>query len=488
MGINLTCPQCGKRMTIDLPTTEVFCKHCGYIRDTGLDAKAAEIRARGQRPNVPITTPGDLNARAISLFNTGHDYLFQGDKAAAIKAFKEALEIEPAFLDAHLWIAKTSDEAAAQRDHLSSILANAPGHPEAMRMMLVLNGRLTPEQAAAPEREVIVRRAEEPVKMKATSLRCPVCSGDLTIYDNRVECRFCGYQGEKLRQGESAGDLLIAALLERKTKAVKWIIGEHLLHCNQCGAERTIPATQLSARCPFCGSNHVIEQDALDSFEQPDGLIPFRISREEAGIQIKQQLRSVSERIKGIFGNNKVARATLNGYYLPFWVFDASVEITRTRIDNNPGQERRTYQRYEAYQQTRYDDALFDVEVCAVKSPDSELTARLGSYDTRQAVAYEPDLLAKYPAALYSIDFDEAALQARGNISTLMREKYGQRDTAGSDVTIDVFSNIRQMSFRLVLMPVWVGILVEEDGDVRAALVNGQTGKVVLGKAEKLPQ
>jgi DNA-directed RNA polymerase subunit RPC12/RpoP len=488
MGINLTCPECSQRMTIDLATTTVTCKHCGYKRDTGLDARAAEIRARGQRPHVPITTPGELNARAISLFNTGHDYLFQGDKKAAIDAFQDALEIEPEFLDAHLWIAKTTDDPAIQRDHLSTILAHAPGHAEAMRMMMVLNGRLTPEQASAPDRDVMVRHANEPVTMKATALRCPACSGDLTIYDDRVECRFCGYQGEKPRQDTASGDLLLAALLERKAKAVKWVIGERMLHCNQCGAERTIPATQLSARCPFCGSNHVIEQDALGSFEQPEGLIPFRITREEAGANIKKQLKSVAERIKGLFGDNRVARATLNGCYLPYWVFDASVEVTRTRIDNSPGQDRRTYQRYEAYQQMRFDDALFDVCVCAVRSPEAELTGRLGAFDTRQAAAYEPELLAKYPAALYSIDFDDAALQARGNISALMREKYGQRDTADTDVSISVFSSIRQMSFRLVLMPVWIGTLVEEDGDVRTALLNGQTGKVVLGKAEKMPQ
>jgi hypothetical protein len=475
-------------MTIDLATTRVICQHCGYKRDTGLDARAAEVRAKGQRPNVPITTPGNINARAIALFNTGHDYLFQGDKKAALDAFQDALEIEPEFLDAHLWIAKTTDDPAAQRDHLSTILAHAPGHVEATRMMLVLNGRLTPDQAEAPERDTTVRHVEEPVKMKVVALRCPVCSGDLTVFGDQVECRFCGYQSEKPRPDTASGDLLIAALLERKAKAIRWVIGERLLHCNQCGAERTIPVTQLSARCPFCGSNHVIEQDALDSFEQPEGLVPFRISREQAGAHIKKQLKSISERIRGLFSDNKIARATLNGYYLPYWIFDASVEVTRTRIDNSPGQDRRTYQRYEAYQQTRFDDAVFDVGVCAVNSPEAELTARLGNFDTRQSVKYEPELLAKYPAALYSIDFDQAALQARGVISALMRERHGQRDTTDTDVSIHVFSNVRQMSFRLVLMPVWIGTLVEQDGDVRTALVNGQTGKVALGKAERVPQ
>jgi hypothetical protein len=67
-----------------------------------------------------------------------------------------------------------------------------------------------------------------------------------------------------------------------------------------------------------------------------------------------------------------------------------------------------------------------------------------------------------------------------------MRLKYGARELSDNDeVTITVFTNVVQMGFRLVLAPVWVATLTEKDGDVRTALVNGQTGKVVLGKAQK---
>ena len=38
---------------------------------------------------------------------------------------------------------------------------------------------------------------------------------------------------------------------------------------------------------------------------------------------------------------------------------------------------------------------------------------------------------------------------------------------------------------RLVLVPVWAMTINERDGEVRPALVNGQTGKVALGKAAK---
>lgn len=489
MGINLTCPNCGKRMSFDLKTTTVACTHCGYTRNSGLEERAEQIKAKGRRPAVSLTHIGEVNPRSLALFNTGQDHLFHDNKTDALKAFHSALEIQSDFLDAHLWIAKVSDDEQVRRDHLSTVLAFNPGHIEAIRLMMVLNGRLTPEQAAKTyhHNEPVLRRVSTPVQTETTVLKCPVCQGDLTIYEEtgRVECRFCGYTGQQPVHKKNDGhDSLVAALLERKAQPVRWLVGEHLLHCKECGAVRMLPAEQLSTRCPFCGSNHVFEQDALRSFEQPSGIIPFRVSRSRAGAAIKERLQGLPERLKGLFSKNKVARATLDGYYLPFWVFDAMLQVTRTRIDNKPSRDRARFIA-QPYSQTSFTDAQYDVEVCAVKSPPRALTNQLGDFHLRDMVDYQPELLAKYPAQLYSIDFDKAALEARGLVSTAMRIKYGQRELTDDDVTINVFTTIQQMSFRLVLMPVWIATLIEEDFDVRTALVNGQTGKVVLGKAQK---
>ena len=490
MGLNLTCPKCGERMTMDfVGGGGVHCTHCGHHPGTGLDEKMAEIRAKGPRPNISITNEDEINARAASLFYTAHDYLYNGDKMAAIDALKDAIDLQPDFTDAHLWIAKITDDETLKRDHLGSILAYDAGNPEALRMMLVLNGRLTPEQAEGFHRDTTpaLQQAEAPVAASSTSLRCPKCGGDLTVIEKtaRVECQFCGYSAEAPSRADANGDLLFAALLERKAQPVRWLIGERLLHCKECGAERTISADKLSTRCPFCNSNQVIEQDALDSFEQPDGLLPFAISREEAGDRIKERLKGMDERLKGWFNSNEVARATLDGYYLPFWVFDASLGITRTRVDSQPTVDRA--RRNEPYQQTHYTDAVYDVQVCAVKSPAPALTNQLGEYDLDGISAYKPELLAKYPASLYTVDFDQAALEARSRVSSAMRDKFADRELSDDHhISISVFTRIQQMSFRLLLLPIWIATLVEVDDDVRTALVNGQTGKVVLGKAEKL--
>src|SRR6185369_14050132 len=108
--IKLTCPECGERMTMDFATTTVYCPHCGHRPTTGLNERAEQIRAKGPRPNVTISNEKDINTRALSLFYTAHDYLFQEKKAEALRSLEEAIDLQPDFLDAHLWMAKISDD------------------------------------------------------------------------------------------------------------------------------------------------------------------------------------------------------------------------------------------------------------------------------------------------------------------------------------------------------------------------------------------
>ena len=75
------------------------------------------------------------------------------------------------------------------------------------------------------------------------------------------------------------------------------------------------------------------------------------------------------------------------------------------------------------------------------------------------------------------MDFDKASLEARSKAGDMARVRHG--------ISGQGYTHIQHMTFQLLLLPVWVATLYEEDGDIRPALVNGQTGKVVLGKPRK---
>jgi DNA-directed RNA polymerase subunit RPC12/RpoP len=487
--MNLTCPQCGKRMTMDFSTSVVSCPHCGYVRPdeiAHLEDQMQSAKAQSPRPAVQITHRGEIMPSALAAFETGQDFLYKGDKDEALQSFLRAADYQPDFVDAHLWIAKICDDPKVKRDHLDTVLVHDPRHLEGLRLLMVLNGRLTPEQAARTyhDDDQQVRQAQEPVTAKATELLCPTCGGDLTVNDEtyQVECRFCGYsRPQQVRRADE--DLLSMALLERKATPVRWNVGARLVKCQQCGAEHTLPAEKMSQRCRFCGSNEVILSDALESFEQPDGLVPFQVTMNEALESIHRELQTLGARIAGLFDNNKIARATIDGVYLPFWVFDAMVDVTETKTIGIQSTESTGV------------EFMDDVAVCAIKSPPPSLITQLLPYDLSAVVVYEPKWLAKYPAQLYSIDFDAASLEARATIARTLKARH-DREIAQAKLAnqsrryeerenIHFASHVRNMSFQLVLLPVWIATLTEEDDEVRTALVNGQIGKASLGKAHK---
>ncbi len=486
----LTCPKCQHTMTMNFDTNEVYCPHCGYIRPdeiSGLERKESQVKAQRANRHVEITQRGDVMPSAMAAFETGQDCLDRGDKQAALQSFKRAADYQPDFADAHLWIAKCSDDEKTIRDELGTVLGLVPNQLEALRMLMVLNGRLTPQEAARTygDGEAQVQKVDGPVAAQATELLCPNCGGQLTVNveRGRVECRFCGYSAPQTNHAVGS-DNLSMALLERKAKPVKWNIGSRLVQCQQCGAEHTIPAEKMSQRCRFCGSTQVIVSDALKSFEQPDGVIPFRLTAEQAMEAVNQQLNSLGERIFGFFNTNKVQHHFVEGVYLPYWVYDVNVEILSTRTFD-----------YDTDTSSEGMDQQDGVGICAVKSPPRDLTSRISDFDMADVAPYEPKWLARFPAQLYTIDFDKASLDARELVSKVMQRKHNRvvehksRDEYGRERVTEVIrmmTQIQSMTFQLVLMPVWMVHMLEVDDEIRTGVVNAQTGKVALGKSQKV--
>jgi tetratricopeptide (TPR) repeat protein len=438
-----------------------------------------------QRPSIDLRLSANRNVSpwARAAFETAQYAAKRGDLAEARSALLRALDTEPDFIDAHYALAQVTSDPAEKRAHLAEVLMAMPNHLDALRELMVLDGRLSAADAERTHHfnDAEIRTAEAPVRTQTSALACPVCGGDLTVDpdDHHVECRFCGYRAAAAPRADGVGDLLAAALLQRKADPVRWKIGGRLLHCNACGAERTIPASALSDRCPFCNANHVVQQDALASFQQPDALLRFTVSPEAADTRVRQRLSRLDQRLSGMIDTNAVHRLELDGVYLPFWAFDVLADITQTFTPKSRSIEGRLQQ----IEQANFRDGLHDVIVAGVGKPQPSLTQQLAPFDFEQAVQYAPKLLARYPAALYDVDFDNASMTARSAASREFRARHSH--TTRSNVEVSVSSNIVQMSFRLLLLPVWVGVITEVDGDLRQVLVNGQTGKVVLGRTHK---
>lgn len=503
------CPGCGEHRSFVIRDTEIACQVCGYVVRNADGKRTVPVskpkpqkrampeafRRRNLKPTYGLITHGEIDPWARAAFETGIDCVRQEKWDDAIKAFLRAIDTQRDFLDPHLWLAYVSDDPVVKEEHLTTVLAYDPGLMEAIQELMILRGELDANAVAAsndPHAEANIRQTGGAVDVQTQNVRCPQCGSSEMSVDTLTglaTCGSCGFVDETSRKRENGGDILTHALLKRRYKSVVWEVGERFLECDSCGAKRTIPAHELSARCPFCGSTHVFERDVLDSFQQPDGLVQFRLRKDAAEEALNAKLSGWQERMKGWLIDNRVQQIALEPHFLPYWVFDAGLEIRKSTFRDNTGvgmtrQNNNVFnQTAPAYETTTIADAINNVPVCAVKSPSPLLTGKLGDYDLSAVVAYSPKLLAKVSAELYSMDFDKASLEARKVIGDVMKDKHGA--DASGNTRVNIFTSVKQMSFRFLLLPVWVATILEMDGDVRSALVNGQNGTVALGKAQK---
>lgn len=483
------CIACGGEMELNKQYGKIQCLECGRFLDgsypdpaddTPEEADDAPQAEKERWVLGGLIFAGKLEPWMRTLVESLRSQLNLGQRQEALNTCYRLLEMERDFIDANLWIARLSGDDDEKRQHLERALALAPGNAEAARMLLVLNGEMTEEEATRSEDLYHDNRqtADGAVEAASDALLCPLCRGTLTVSDNgSVTCAFCGFEDKDATNAvkPTKTSSLAVSLIKQRGQAIRWQVGERMIHCNECGAERVLPPGKMTSRCAFCNSKHVVVQDTLGAFRQPDGLVRFRVNRKQAEQIVNEQLGSRVEKLKGIFTENRIDRTSYQGVFLPYWVFDVYGTLLITDSYNDKDGKPRT-ERLDIVDQMRH------VSIPGVESPPRPMLKGLGDFDYSEMISYTPKLLAKFAAELYHHDFDAASMEARGMFREVM---VGKHRSLNPNRRRTIMSRVDYMDMRLMLLPVWVVTLIEKDDDVRTALVNGQTGQAVLGKAMK---
>jgi DNA-directed RNA polymerase subunit RPC12/RpoP len=320
-------------------------------------------------------------------------------------------------------------------------------------------------------------------------VRCPQCAGELQYEpgDSQVTCAHCGYTlmlpRTDLVNGEArlVGDLR----LERRFRPVAWVQVDRVLQCQQCGAELTM-TRHLVQVCLFCGSPNVLNAQARPGIEQPDGFLPFALDEGEVRQALDDAARGILGRLWPWRSGPQLRVRELQAFYLPFWVFDGFVEARSTRMSlfdrNDP----------RAKPQVTIELLIFEnILLSGADAPSREFQADILPFDVGALVPYEPRLLAGWPAELYSLDVEAAVEAAQASMLRQAVRAAAAREAEprlrvvddDDDEEREVRRSFRVTSatYQLVLLPAWAALL-EVKGKLRLALVNGQTGKVALGR------
>ena len=423
--------------------------------------------------------------------DTARDLLIHGVAAAKADSRDEArhylewvLRADADFdqqAEAWYWLGRIADEPKAKRECLENVLAIFPRHPEARRDIAILDGRLKPEAMHDPRFGVGPATPGAAIAAGDTqAYKCPRCGARMSAQgsDGGLVCGFCGYTpgGHAPQNAGQSGNNeqdWVAAIYA--VHGHKWQLPtERAFHCEACGATVVMPASNVSANCPFCGTPYVAQTADERELIEPTGIAPFSFDAKSALSRIGRWLEE--QRFAPSDLDERASQSLPRPIFLPFWTFDIEGEIRWRGWEVSTSYGKPVRAPVSGSAPLYYDDIL----VPGTRSLPEELLAAL-EYDTRKLVPYSPDLLASWPAEVYSVALADASLVAREFA------RRSARTEAQLGTAVSVAGNVQELavdgadlsilSYKLALLPVWVGSYLYENKSYQV-LVNGQTGEV----------
>lgn len=381
-------------------------------------------------------------------------------------------------IEAWYWLAEISSNPAEKRDCLENILAHEPGHAEARRSLAILDGRLKPEDIIDPNRAPTDPAAEPARPIQTEQFTCPRCNGQMRFNpnDQSLSCPYCQHH-LSLAQAQAGGQTVeeqdfFVALATAKGHSRP--VATQTFQCQGCGVSFVVGPAVLSLTCPYCASAHVIKEPEERPLIPPQGIAPFVLTREQARHKLQSWL--------GASGLHRAQTAVPHGLYLPVWTFDVGGEIGWREKTGKPRHNQANLSRQYNSRPIFYDDVL----VPASKK-FTNLAAEFEHYRLDQLVPFEPGYLADWPAETYQLAPSDASLVARDRAYDRARREIINTVTGPfTDSEELAFSSagIVISSFKLILLPVWIGYYILHNKRYNA-VINGQTGHLKAARPKR---
>ena len=320
---------------------------------------------------------------------------------------------------------------------------------------------------------------------------CPSCDGKVEFDAalQKMKCPYCDteYEVDSLKELDSAlNDEKIKEDEFRweSSEENSWTAAENenlvSYLCNSCSGEIITEKTTAATSCPFCG-NPVIMTDNLQGLLKPDYVIPFRLNKNQAVEAYKKHITG-KKLLPDVFSDRNHIDE-IKGIYVPFWLFDATVEgdaqykATRVRhwSDNNYNYTETSH--YSVFRGGNMSFAKIPVDGSQKMADD--LMESIEPYDFSEAVDFSTAYLSGYFADKYDVAVDESRLRANERIKASTVETLSATVHGYSSV-IPTSSNVQMLSGSsgYALYPVWL-LNTTFEGEKYTFAMNGQTGKFV---------
>jgi predicted RNA-binding Zn-ribbon protein involved in translation (DUF1610 family) len=323
----------------------------------------------------------------------------------------------------------------------------------------------------------------EPVTAKARKFPCEGCGADLRWEPGvtALKCPYCGFVKEVERSAESIRERAVDVAL-RAPRDLGWGAERKVIVCKRCGAHTTLDPHVSASSCAFCGTSAVVEAPANAAVVRPEGLLPFRITRDSALQSFRKWMHGLWLRPNDLKSSSRIN--ALQGAYIPFWTFDAATNSTWTAeagyyyyVEVGSGKDRRREQRVRWERASGALELFFDdVPVPASRGLDPSLCRGIEPYPTAELTQYNPSYLSGFLAEENAIDLPEALESAKERMRDEIRAACANQVPGDTQRNLEVQSIFSALAYKNALLPVWVAAY-DYKGKPYRFLVNGATGK-----------
>ncbi len=323
--------------------------------------------------------------------------------------------------------------------------------------------------------------------------KCKACGGPLEFRGdlNKMFCKYCDseYDLSEFEQEQEGSNAALTAWDQKDwTQIQPGTKGMKEYNCTSCGADLVTDENTGATECPYCGSP-VIVKDTFEGMFLPDGVIPFKVDKTAAQEALKNFYKGKKLLPKNFTDSNRIDN--INGMYVPFWLFDCTVEgegryegkrkVGEFRRTERVGNEDRTvtYEEFEFFDVFREGSMQFEkIPADASKEMNDAYMDSLEPYDFSAVVPYNSAYFSGYLANKYDETQEEVRDRVEKRVDSTMKLELSKTVTGYDSVsTQKANTRITDSKVHYVMLPVWM-LSTKYNNEIYSFAMNGQSGTV----------
>ena len=318
--------------------------------------------------------------------------------------------------------------------------------------------------------------------------KCPCCGAGLVFgsESQQLTCQYCDNTFE-LDTVKAFNE----SQKEDQEETVQWDTSEQsqwsdaeqeairAYQCPSCGGEIVTDENTAATFCPFC-DNPTIMPSRLSGGLKPDGVLPFRTTKEDAKAAFLRLCKGKPLLPSGFASQQRVEKIT--GMYVPFWLYDCEADYhgtyKATRI-RRWSDTRYHYTKTDHFLLKRDAQGKFSgIPMDGSSKLEDAFMESIEPFDYNYIQAFEMAYLSGFFADKYDVPAENGEARIRQRVEQSIRDELQKTMLSYSTVVpTGKQLHIDQSKARYVLLPVWM--LNSRYGDKTYTFaMNGQTGKM----------